>query len=90
MQLATDLGMTVEQRAIPEEELLTFDEAGACGTAAVISPIERIDDLEKGVSYVIAKDGKPGPVCTTLYNKLRAIQYGDEPDTHGWVTVLDI
>ena len=90
MQLATDLGMTVEQRAIPEEELATFSEAGACGTAAVISPIERIDDLEKGVSYVIAKDGKPGPVCTALYNKLRAIQYGNEPDTHGWVTVLDI
>ncbi len=90
MQLAEDMGMIVEQRAIPEEELATFEEAGACGTAAVISPIERIDDLEKGTSYVFAKDGKPGPVCTALYNKLRAIQYGDEPDTHGWVTVLDI
>ena len=90
MQLAEDMGMIVEQRAIPVEELSTFEEAGACGTAAVISPIERIDDLEKGTSYVFAKDGKPGPVCTALYNKLRAIQYGDEPDTHGWVTVLDI
>ena len=90
MQLAEDMGMIVEQRAIPAEELSTFEEAGACGTAAVISPIERIDDLDKGVSYVFAKDGKPGPVCTALYNKLRAIQYGDEPDTHGWVTVLDI
>ncbi|MBQ7878568.1 MAG: branched-chain amino acid aminotransferase [Bacteroidaceae bacterium] len=89
-QLAKDMGLTVEQRPIPEEELSTFEEAGACGTAAVISPIERIDDLEKGTSYVISKDGKPGPVCTALYNKLRAIQYGDEPDTHGWVTVLDI
>ena len=90
MQLAEDMGMIVEQRAIPAEELSTFEEAGACGTAAVISPIERIDDLDMGVSYVFAKDGKPGPVCTALYNKLRAIQYGDEPDTHGWVTVLDI
>ncbi len=89
MQLAEDLGMTVEVRPVPEEELTTFEEAGACGTAAVISPIERIDDLENKKSYVIAKDGKPGPVCTKLYNKLRAIQYGDEPDVHGWVTVLD-
>ncbi len=89
MQLAKDLGMTVEVRPVPEEELTTFEEAGACGTAAVISPIERIDDLENKKSYVIAKDGKPGPVCTKLYNKLRAIQYGDEPDVHGWVTVLD-
>ena len=89
-QLAKDMGMKVEQRPILEEELATFEEAGACGTAAVISPIERIDDLERGTSYVFAKDGKPGPVCTKLYNKLRAIQYGDEPDTYGWVTVLDI
>ena len=87
-QLAEDLGMTVECRQIPEEELATFEEAGACGTAAVISPIARIDDLENGTSYVISKDGKPGPVSTKLYNKLRNIQYGIEPDVHGWVTVL--
>ena len=79
----------VECRPVPEEELETFEEAGACGTAAVISPIQRIDDLENKKSYIISKDGKPGPVCTKLYNKLRAIQYGDEPDTHNWVTILD-
>ena len=89
MQLAEDMGIKVERRPIPEEELATFEEAGACGTAAVISPIERIDDLENGKSYVISKDGKPGPICTKLYNKLRGIQYGDEPDTHGWVTIVE-
>ena len=45
-QLALDLGLEVECRQIPEEELETFEEAGACGTAAVISPIRRIDALE--------------------------------------------
>jgi branched-chain amino acid aminotransferase len=89
MQLAEEIGLKVERRQIPEEGLLTFEEAGACGTAAVISPIERIDDLENKKSYVIAKDGKPGPICTKLYHKLRAIQYGEEPDKYGWVTVLD-
>ena len=89
MQLAEDMGMKVERRPIPEEELSTFEEAGACGTAAVISPIERIDDFENKKSYIIAKDGKPGPISTLLYNKLRAIQYGDEPDTHGWVTIIE-
>lgn len=88
MQLAEDLGMKVERRPIAEEELETFEEAGACGTAAVISPIERIDDLETKKSYVIAKDGKPGPVSTKLYTKLRNIQYGIEPDTHGWTRVV--
>lgn len=89
MQLAEDMGLKVECRPVPEEELATFEEAGACGTAAVISPIERIDDLENKKSYVIAKDGKPGAISTKLYNKLRAIQYGDEQDVHGWVTVID-
>ncbi len=89
MQLAEDMGLKVERRPIPEEELATFEEAGACGTAAVISPIERIDDLENKKSYVIAKDGKPGPISTKLYQRLRAIQYGDVADPYGWVTVLD-
>ena len=89
IQIAQDMGLTVERRTVAEEELETFEEAGACGTAAVISPIERIDDPVNNKSYVISKDGKPGPVCTKLYNQLRSIQYGDIPDPYGWVTVLD-
>lgn len=88
IQLAQDLGMSVERRPVLEEELKTFDEAGICGTAAVISPIERIDDVEENKTYQFTKDGQAGPVSTKLYNKLRAIQYGDEPDTHNWVTIL--
>lgn len=88
MQLAEDMGMKVERRQIPEEELATFEEAGACGTAAVISPIGKIDDLETKQSFVFSTDGKPGPVCTKLYNKLRGIQYGTEPDIHNWTTVV--
>lgn len=88
-QLAKDLGMEVEVRPIPEEELSTFEEAGACGTAAVISPIHKIDDLENHKSYVISKDGKPGPWSEKLYTHLRAIQYGTEPDVHGWTTVIE-
>lgn len=89
MTLAEEMSLTVERRQIPEEELDTFEEAGACGTAAVISPIQRIDDPEKNRSYIISKDGKPGKICTQLYNKLRAIQYGDEPDKYGWVTIVE-
>jgi branched-chain amino acid aminotransferase len=89
IKLAESFGLKIERRQVPEEELLEFEEAGACGTAAVISPIERIDDIENGKSYVISKDGKPGPVSTKLYNKLRAIQYGDAPDEFGWITVVE-
>lgn len=89
MVLAEDLGMTVERRPIPVEELETFEEAGACGTAAVISPVSRIDDLEDNKSYVFSETGEAGPISLQLYNKLRAVQYGDEEDKWGWVTILD-
>lgn len=87
-QIARDLGIEVEARHIPIEELDSIDEAAACGTAAVASPIARIDDLDTGRQYVIASDGQPGPITTRLYDTLRGIQLGDLPDTHGWNTVL--
>jgi len=87
MQLAEDMGMKIERRPVPVEELSTFEEAGACGTAAVISPILRIDDIAEKKTYEFCKDGTPGPISKKLYDKLRAIQYGDEPDVHGWVTI---
>lgn len=89
MQLAQDMGLKVERRPVLEDELATFEEAGACGTAAVISPILRIDDISENKTYHFCKDGKAGPISEKLYHKLRAIQYGDEPDKYGWVTVIE-
>ena len=86
MQLAEDLGMKVERRQIPEDELDTFEEAGACGTAAVISPISYIDDLDTGKRYNFGE--KPGPVSKHLYDTLRGIKYGTVEDKHGWTTVV--
>ncbi|GHT20824.1 branched chain amino acid aminotransferase [Bacteroidia bacterium] len=88
IQLAEDAGMRVERRAIPVEELATFEEAGMCGTAAVISPIQRVDDVAENKSYIFSADGKPGVICEKLYKQLRAIQYGDAEDKYGWVTIL--
>ncbi len=86
MQLAEDLGMKVERRQIPEDELETFEEAGACGTAAVISPISYIDDIDTGKRYDFGAE--PGKISKKLYDTLRAIQYGDEEDKHGWVSIV--
>ena len=86
MQVAEDLGMKVERRPIPEEELETFEEAGACGTAAVISPISYIDDLDTGKRYSFGD--KPGPQSKRLFDTLRGIQYGEIEDKHGWTTVV--
>ncbi len=87
--LAEDMGLKVERRPVPVEELETFEEVGACGTAAIISPIGEINDLETGKIYKFCCEGKPGPISTKLYETLVGIQYGDIEDKHGWITILD-
>ena len=86
MQIAEDLGLRVERRPVPIEELETFEEAGACGTAAVISPISYIDDLDTGKRYFYGE--QPGPISKRLYDTLRGIQYGTIEDRHGWTMVV--
>ena len=86
IDLANSMGMKTERRPVLLEELSTFEEVGACGTAAVISPIKRIVDDSTGKEYLFGNE--PGPITTKLYKKLLAIQYGDEADPYGWVTVL--
>lgn len=88
IQIAKDLGLNVERRPVHISELADMEEAGACGTAAVISPIARIDDLDEGISYEFSKDGKAGYWSTKLYERLRAIQMGEEEDIHGWNVIL--
>lgn len=87
--IAEDLGMNVERRPIPVEELATFEEAAACGTAAVCSPIDRVDDLDNGNTYSFGTPGEAGEKTTQLYNHLRGIQYGEIPDTHNWCTIIE-
>ncbi len=89
MELASDMGLHVERRPVPVEELDTFEEVGACGTAAVISPIGEINDIDTGKVYHFCKNGKPGPISTKIYDTLVGIQFGDVPDKFGWVTIVD-
>ncbi|MDD2488353.1 MAG: branched-chain amino acid aminotransferase [Bacteroidales bacterium] len=86
-QLAKDLGMTVEERPIPVEELSTFEEVAACGTAAVISPICTIQDRGTGKVYDYGTEA--GPVCKKLYDTLTGIQEGKVEDTHNWNLIIE-
>ena len=88
-QIAEDLGLVVERRHVRLDELSTFEEAGACGTAAVISPIHMIQDRETGEEFVIAKDGKPGPWSIKMREILMGIQYGEIEDKHNWCTIVE-
>lgn len=89
MTLAREMGMEVEERHIIVDELEQVSEAAACGTAAVCSPIGEIDDIDTGKKYIISKDGKPGPVTSEFVRRLEAIRHGEEPDVHGWITMVE-
>lgn len=86
-QIAEDMGMKVEERQVPVEELSTFEEVAACGTAAVISPIDEIQDRVTGKVY--KWPNQAGPVCTKLYHHLQGIQMGDIEDTHSWNLIVE-
>lgn len=86
MQLAEEMGMKVERRPVPLEELETFEEVGACGTAAVISPVGKIFDYDTKKEYNFGE--KAGEKSTQLYQKLQDIQYGVIEDKWGWTTIV--
>lgn len=81
-QLARDLGIPVEVRAIAFDEVTEFAEVAACGTAVVITPICQIE--RAGMVYDTGSETTCGPVLEKLYHTVQGIQYGELPDTHGW------
>ena len=82
-QIAADKGFIVEQRPIDIAELPTFEECGACGTGAIITPLSNIFDPDTGEK--IHYSSTTGPVLLDLYNSLQDIQYGRAEDKHGWI-----
>ena len=79
--LAHDLGIPVEQGAIPREMLYTADEAFFTGTAAEVTPIRSVDRITVGA-------GTAGPVTRALQQKFLDIVHGRAPDEHGWLTYV--
>ena len=86
VQVATDLGMTVDERPGEWAEVKAgkFVECGLCGTAAVISPVGEIHEDETVVTFPAGHD-EMGPVMTKLRETLTGIQDGAVEDKHDWV-----
>ena len=77
------LGMSVKEADVYVDRLDEFAEAGACGTAAIISPIAGI---QNGDDYhVFYSETEVGPVTRRLYDELVGIQYGDVESPEGWI-----
>lgn len=81
--LAAEMGLKVVKDPIALDSLDQFSEVGACGTAAVITPIHAVHYGKR--IFRFGEKEKAGETLTRLYKNLQAIQYGDIPDTHGWL-----
>ena len=77
------LGLNTEERDVEIDKLCEFKEAGACGTAAVISPIGGIEN--KGNFHIFHSETEVGPITRKLYDTLTGIQFGDIKAPEGWV-----
>ena len=82
------LGMQVEEREVYLDEVKDFAECGLCGTAAVISPVGKINDHGKEICFPAGME-EMGPTTRKLYETLTGIQMGKIEAPEGWIHVIE-
>jgi len=81
------LGLKTEVRDVYIDNLDELKEAGACGTAAAITPIGRID--YNGSQHVFYSETEVGPITRKLYDTLLGLYFGDIEAPEGWITLIE-
>ena len=81
------LGLEAEEREITLEEVKDMAECGLCGTAAVISPVGKINDHGKEICLPSGMD-EMGPITKKLYDTLTGIQRGKIKAPEGWIVEI--
>ena len=88
MVVAKDiLGLEAEEREVYFDEVKDFAECGLCGTAAVISPVGKINDHGKEICFPSGME-EMGPVTKKLYDTLTGIQMGHIEAPEGWIKTI--
>ena len=82
------LGLEAEEREVYFDEVKDFAECGLCGTAAVISPVGKINDHGKEICFPSGME-KMGPVIQKLYDTLTGSQMGRIEAPKGWIHVIE-
>lgn len=88
LQLAAEWNIPIEERPITIGEVATFHAGGrlkeifGSGTAATISPVGELNYKGTPLEIVEPEDS----LRKRFYNAITAIQYGEAPDTYGWMT----
>ena len=78
IRIATDMGLTVREEAIPREWLYIADELFFAGTAAEITPIRSVDRITVG-------EGKRGPLTAKIQSEFFGIIQGNRRDPDNWL-----
>ena len=82
------LGLKVDEREVYLDEVKNFKECGLCGTAAVISPVGKINDHGKEICFASGME-KMGETTQKLYDTLTGIQMGRIEAPEGWIKVVE-
>ncbi|KAL8713590.1 MAG: hypothetical protein Q9220_002452 [cf. Caloplaca sp. 1 TL-2023] len=89
-EIAKSCGWKVETRSIRYEELPSFTEVMAAGTAAALVPIKSITMRSKKDKFLYQKGGdEPGPACVKLLSMLKGIQQGKIKDSFRWLDFVE-
>jgi branched-chain amino acid aminotransferase len=83
MTIAREQGFEVREQALPREMLYLADEAFFAGTAVEVTPIRSVDKIKVGT-------GSRGPVTAAIQARFFEIVRGEAPDTHGWLTPVNV
>ena len=81
MQIASDLGIEVEEKNLKFDELVDADEAFFSGTAVEITPITKVDNS-------IIGSGTIGPISERLQSKYSEIVCGKDTAYSDWLTYI--
>ncbi|KAA3635343.1 MAG: branched-chain amino acid transaminase [Calditrichaeota bacterium] len=81
IKLAHDLGIKVIEQNVPREALYLADEVFFTGSAAEVTPISKIDNIQIGA-------GKCGPITKKMQETLFGILKGKVEDRHQWLTYV--
>ncbi len=81
LQIAEELGLSVQEKRINRDEVYTCDEAFFTGTAAEVTPIRELDGRQIGI-------GRRGPITAQIQQKYFDVVYGRSPEHDGWLAYI--
>jgi branched-chain amino acid aminotransferase len=82
MKLARERGYEVREEAIAREALYLADEFFMTGTAAEVTPVRSVDQIQIG-------EGKRGPITAELQQAYFELVKGQSEDSNGWLDYIN-